>query len=298
MKESGYDFFTCYPSHRKTLKANPTNRDSPKMRGFALRRAISIALCVFVLGSLLLAEIANAGNAAYSITEFAASVIPTFDGKWTSPTEWTDAPHTFMTGNATGKFGYKIDFSTYGLIWIVEILTDNTNNTGDYWQICLDDSNTGGAAPQPGDYKIEITGHTTLKAYQGTGTGWAQVTPAAGEITWANTIGTSMWSSTPHWILEISDSDKTGGTIQVPNAPPTGMRVAAFDAATNTLAAWAPGDYANVPDQWGLVSGYSMDPIPEGFSLGAILIVASVAVLVGFYYLRKPKNTNLYKITL
>jgi len=264
-----------------------------------LKRTLSIAFCVLILCSLLLVGIANAGNAAYSITEYGAIAPCTVDGKWTTSDEWTDAPHTFMTGNATGKFGYNIqDFTNLGLEWVVEILTDNTNNTGDYWQICFDDANSGGAAPSAGDYMIEIDGHTTLKVYQGTGSGWTEVAPAAGELTWANTIGTSMWSSTPHWILEIVDSSKTAGTVQVPNAPPTGMRIAAFDAATNTICAWAPNSSANVPDQWGLISGYDQNPIPEGIGLGVTVILSSVAVLFGFYLRKRPKNTNLTPIKL
>ena len=264
-----------------------------------MRRAISIAFCVLILCSLLLIGIANAGNAAYSILEWGAAAPCTVDGKWTTPDEWTDAPHTVMSGNASGKFAYDIqDFTNLGLEWCIEILTDNTNNPGDYWQISFDDGNNGGAAPSSGDYMIEIDGHNTLRAFQGTGTGWAPITPAAGEITWANTIGTSMWSSTPHWIIEVVDASKTTGNIQIPNTPPTGMRVAAFDAATNTICAWAPGSTANNPDSWGLISGFSQDPIPEGFSLGAVLLVASAAALVGFLYLRKPKNTSLSAIKL
>jgi hypothetical protein len=205
-----------------------------------------------------------------------------------------------MTGNATGKFGYDIqDFTNLGVEWIVEILTDNTNNTGDYWQISFDDTNSGGAAPDAGDYMIEIDGHTTLNVYHGTGSGWAKVTPDAGEITWANTIGTSMWNSTPHWILEVVDSSKTAGTVQIPTAPPTGMRIAAYDAATSTICAWAPSSTANNPNSWGLVADYSTTTIPEGVSLGAVVLLSSVAVMVGFYYLRKrPKTTNLTQIRL
>lgn len=262
-----------------------------------MKRNLTIAACVCILCSLLIVGIANAGNAAYSILEYAAVNAVVVDGKWTSPSEWTDAPHTFMTGNATGKFAYKLsDFTDLGLDWIVEILTDNTNNTGDYWQICFDDGNTGGSAPSAGDYKIEITGHTTLRAYQGNGAGWTQVTPAAGELTFANTIGTSMWSSTPHWILEVTDSSKTAGTLQIPTQPPTGLLITAFDAATNQYCSWAPNGTANKPDSWGVISGFDMNGIPEGFAFGAIVLIASVATLVGFVYLRKPKNINLASI--
>ncbi len=260
-----------------------------------MKRTFSIAFCVLTVCSLMLVGIANAGNAAYFISEYQTGSASTIDGKWTSPSEWTDSPHTFMTGNGTGKFAYKIvDFTSYTIQWIVEMLNDNTNNTGDYFQVSFDDANSGGSAPSAGDFMLEVDGHTSLKVYSGTGTGWALVSVPAGEITWANTNSTSMWSSTPHWILEIQDSDKTQGVVTIPDAPPTGMRVAAFDAANNQLAAWAPNSTANNPNSWGMLDTFVSGPIPEGFSLGVVLLVSSVAVLAGFYYLRKrPKIANV-----
>ena len=247
-------------------------------------------ISIFVLCSLLLITTVGtvmAGNPDYEFLEYAAQVIPTVDGTWTSPDEWTDAPILNMTGNATGQFGYNIDFNTYGLNWLVEIFTDDTNDTGDYWQICTDDSNSSGSAPDSGDFMIEIVGHTTLTVYQGDGTGWSEITPNAGEITWSNTIDASPLNSTPHWILEIVTDDKQTGSVQVPNAPPTGLRVAAFDANTSTLAAWAPESSADVPDSWGLVYYYSMDPIPEGLTFGVMAVLSSIALLTGSHYLRK-----------
>ena len=266
------------------------NRQTKEM--FKLKKALSIGICTVMLCSLMLVGFVSAGTAVGQIMEYISAAPCTVDGKWTTADEWTDAPHTVMAGNASGKFAYDVqDFTNFGLEWDIEILSDNTNNTGDYVRICVDDGNGGGAAPTSGDYMIEITGHTTLKMYQGNGAGWTQVTPAAGEITWSTTLGTSMWSSTPHWILEIVDSSKTAGTFQVPNAPPTGMLVAAFDAATNQYCAWAAGGTANVPDTWGLVYTYSMDAIPEGINVGLVALLSTVVVLVGFVYLRKRPKT-------
>jgi hypothetical protein len=257
---------------------------------FEMKKTLAILISALMLCSMLPLGIVFAGNAAYSITEYGGTNAVTVDGRWTTATEWTDAPHTWMSGNTTnsGKFAYKMDFNTYQLSWCIEFLTDTTNNAGDYWKICLDDSNTGGALPQVGDYMIEITGHTTIKAYQGTGTGWAQLSSAA-EITWSNTIATSMWSSTPHWILEVQDL-KTDGLVQVPNAPPTGMGIMAFDASNNQYTSWAPNANVNSPDSWGLIGGYSMDAVPEGFTFATVMIASCVAVMVGFVVLRKRQK--------
>ena len=258
-----------------------------------MKRALKIAFSILMLCSLLIVGTAKAGNTDYAIIEYPSAATATVDGIWTTEDEWTDTPHTEISGNATGTFGYNIqDFTNFGLEWIVEIFTDNTTDTGDYWQICLDNQNGGGAAPQSGDYMIEITGHTTLKAYEGTGSGWTEITPEPNELTWENTISDSPNNSTPHWILEIVDLSKTTGNILVSDPPPTGMRIAAYDANTSTLAAWAPDSDADVPDEWGVIPTNATEPWPEGFSLGVVVLLSSVAVAVGFYFLRKRPKTE------
>ena len=257
-----------------------------------LKRAISILmLCSLLL--LITVGTTKAGNPDYSITEYPSIATATVDGKWTTDDEWTDTPVTEMSGNATGKFGYNVqDFDNLGLEWIVEFFTDNTNDAGDYWQICFDDTNTGGTAPDTGDFMIEIVGHTTLTVYQGTGSGWSEVTPEEGELTWSNTIDTSPWNSTSHWILEIVDSSKTAGNVQIPTQPPTGMRIAAYDANTSTLAAWAPNSSADVPDTWGLIADFSTEPIPEALSFGVVVLLSSFSVLIASHYFRKRSSSG------
>jgi hypothetical protein len=249
------------------------------------------AFSILMLCSLLLITTVGtviAGNPDYSITEHPSVAVATVDGKWTTDDEWTDTPVTDMSGNATGKFGYNIqDFTNLGLEWVVEIFTDDTEDAEDYWQICFDDSNSGGSAPDSGDFMIEIVGHTTLTVYQGTGSGWSEVTPATGELSWSNTIDASPWNSTPHWILEVVDSSKTADTVQIPNMPPTGMRIAAYDASTDTIAAWAPDSSADVPDTWGLIGGMSGDPIPENLTFVVMAFLSSVSLVVGSHYLQK-----------
>lgn len=266
-----------------------------------MKRVLTIAFSTLMLCSLLLAAtgIANAGNPDYDVIEHGSVTVATVDGTWTDADEWTDTPSDlFMTGTADGRFGYNIqDFTNLGLEWIVEIFTDDTDDAGDYWEICTDNGESGGTAPDSGDFKVVIMGHTTLTLYQGDGSGWTEVTPEAGEITWENTIAASPWNSTPHWILEIVDSSKTAGTWQIATQPPTGMRIAAYDANNQTLAAWAPGDYADVPDEWGRIADYSQEPVPEGFSIAIVVLLSSVAVVASVYFMRKrPKAEITYAI--
>ena len=81
----------------------------------------------------------------------------------------------------------------------------------------------------------------------------------------------------------------------IPSAPPTGLRVAVYDASNSAAGVqdWAPGSDVNVPDEWGLISGYSPDPIPEGLTFGVMMLLSSVSLLVGYYYLRKRKETKV-----
>jgi hypothetical protein len=87
----------------------------------------------------------KAGNAAYSLTEYQCIALATIDGVWTTADEWNDGPRITMSNNAS--FTYNFDMPSYSMQWLIEIFTDNTTNTGDYWQICFDSDNSGGAAP-------------------------------------------------------------------------------------------------------------------------------------------------------
>jgi len=220
---------------------------------------IPFLLIAFITLYTIYIPFVNAGNSAYSITEYQCVALATIDGNWTTADEWNDGPVIEMSNNAS--FTYNVDMTSYSMQWLIEFFTDNTNDTEDYCQICLDADNSGGFAPQVGDYKIEIQGHTTLKIYQGNGTSWVETSPIPGEITWANTISNSTWNNATHWILEISDSSKIADTIQTP-VPPNGMRVAVYDATTGELASWAPNSNADVPNEWGVISTYSTTPIP------------------------------------
>lgn len=240
---------------------------------------------LMLCGLLLLTTIgtAMAGNPDYTCMEYGAIGTTTIDGHWSEPLEWYDGPELEMNGGSALAV-YNIDFNTYAMQWCVEFFTDTTDDAEDYWQICIDDSNTGGSAPQSDDYKIEIVGHTDLTFYQGNGQGWDEITPDDGEITWANMLDGSPRNTTAHWILELAVIKTTRVAT---NAPPTGMRVACYDANTSTLAAWAPGSDADVPDEWGLVDGYSMDAIPESLNFAVMVSLSSVSLLVGSLYLRK-----------
>ena len=251
-----------------------------------MKKCLFAAFSMLMLCSLLVMMTAGtviAGNPAYSITEYGAMSTKVFDGHWSDPLEWYDGPVLEMDdGSALAV--YNIDFGTFMIQWCVEFFDDDTDDEGDYWQIYVDDSNKGGSAPQPVQYRIDIIGHTDLVMYEGDGTGWTEITPMDGEIVWANMIDGSPRNTTPHWILEIGIIK----TMRVAtNAPPTGMMVAAYDESTDTLVSWPPDADVNNPDTWGLVADFSMDPIPEGLTFAVMAFLSSVSLVVGSHYLQK-----------
>ncbi len=255
-----------------------------------MKKIIVTTFCILMLCSLLvLISVGSikAGNPDYSIIEYTGGVVPaTVDGVWTSDDEWTDALLVPVSDNVS--FWYNVDLNAYSCEFCVEIFDDNTNDAEDYWQFCFDDGNTGGTAPQSGDYRVDIVGHTNVVIFTGDGTFWvpSEATPSDVGITWANSISDSPLDSTPHWILEFTFNKLTA---MIPSAPPTGLRVAVYDASNSAAGVqdWAPGSNVNVPDEWGLISTFSEEPIPEGLTIGVMVLLSSVSVLVCYHFLRK-----------
>jgi hypothetical protein len=163
--------------------------------------------------------------------------------------------------------------------WLFEILSDNTNDTGDFIQICYDPDLNGGAAPQTDDYLLNYTGHGTAKLYIGTGTGWASASDL--DVVAAGRISNSSSSATPHWIIEIDVENPWEST---------GDRVAAYDASTNTTLMWPPGTSANVPNDYGL-SEISYDVVPEGLTIGVAVLLSTGAAFVGTRFFRKKPRS-------
>ena len=258
-----------------------------------MKRALSVAFSVLMLCSLLLLITVGttmAGDPDYSYIEYDAQVAVTLDGVWTSDDEWTDGP--VLTISDSASFTGVINTISTSQENLIEFFTDNTTDAGDYWQICIDGSNDGGTTLGADDWRIEVVGHTTLMVYQGTGTGWTEVTHEVGEILWADSISASPWNSTPHWIFEFSLA-KTSGIIQPP-IPPIGLRVACYDASNSEagVQAWAPDSERDVPEGWGLISEYGGGPIPEGLTIGVMVLLSSVSVLIASHYFRKRSSSG------
>lgn len=238
---------------------------------------------------LTTAGITMAAEPGYTRTSYMAVVAPTIDGMWTSEDEWTDTEATMIGEDVSFRstWAFGDDVVTQ---WIIEFLSDTTDDPEDLWQFCIDGEQSGGASPQASDYKFEITGHTTLEWYTGGVGDWTgPISLDASEIEWAATLSASPTDSTPHWILEFQISKNTG-TVQMGEL--WNLWVGVYDASNSAagVLAWPPTS-PDVPDQWG-IEGYTMDPIPEGLTFGVMAALSSISMVVGYKYFVKRKETE------
>jgi hypothetical protein len=260
-----------------------------------MKRALFASFSTLMLCSLLLlitVGTTQAYDEDYLRTEYPTLVEPTIDGMWTSDDEWTDGNVTMIGENVAFRSTYSTlstDPITVATNFVIEILNDNTNDTGDYWQICLDGTLDGGNTPMTDDFRIDVVGHTDLTVYQGTVITWTEVTPDAGELNFSDSISASPTSSTPHWIAEFSIV-KTEGVILL--NPEWGLRLAVYDESNSGagVQAWPPAD-RDIPFDWGL-NTYTDQPIPEGLSFGVVVLLSSVAVIVATLSFRKRSKID------
>jgi hypothetical protein len=260
-----------------------------------MRKVASIVFCTLTLCVLLLTvSIGNAlaSEAGYSITEVYGGAAVTVDGKWGSG-EWaTDNSWIDNRFNVTNsRFAYKMDSTTaYYMSWLVE-WHDTTNDAGDRWIICIDGLADGGTAPQADDVRIEIVGHQSLTVSAGTGTGWgANSSTLASAVRWKDSMATSSYDAVSHWVLEVQ-ADKGSLGAWGANPPPEGTYVAMYDASNTQAAAWPSGTPVNVPNRWGLIATYDTT-VPEGLTLGVLVLLSSAVIMLGSFFVRKRRLTN------
>jgi len=178
---------------------------------------------------------------------------------------------------------------------LVEFFIDNTNDTGDYFQLCIDCDANGGTTPQSDDIRIDWMGHNIagLTLYQGDGTGWVEFT----DFTWevdiyvAESISASPLNSNPHWIIELKmDRSKTEFDVAGSSYLP-GTRIAVYDATTDTLQSWPPTSQ-DVPNDWGLETG-TTEPIPETITIVTLVLLSAIAIVFGDHFLRKKAKPKI-----
>jgi len=265
-----------------------------------MKRSFLVAFSVIALcGILLPATLVSAVYEGYETSNYLASYECTVDGAWTADNEWYDA---MTPPNLPADFEWRQKWAmgdTTMQYFLIEFFTDSTDDTGDYFQICLDNAADGGSAPQADDFKVECLGHdiSGLTLYQGDGSGWVEYTDYAvgTDVDMAATLTTSILNAETHWIIEVyMDRGKAEFDTSAGGYTP-GIRVAVYDESTETLASWPPTS-ADVPDDWGTESGvYGAIPeenIPEFLTFVTAALLSSVAVVVSCYLLRRRPRTE------
>jgi hypothetical protein len=260
-----------------------------------LKRVVFVSFCVVVLCLIGLAGTVDAYKEGYTHVSYELKNAVTLDGKWTNATEWWDALPTSFGTNASFRNKMELISVEPTDVWeyvMVESL-DNTDDAGDYWQICFDCepefpyniSIPGSPTPQPDDLLLNITGHANAAWFVGNGTGWVP-TSTPNNVTWCNAKDTSPTISVQHWILELRFERLTfgiGGWFV--------MRVAVYDAHDDGfgLQAWPPTS-ADIPNDWGFIDPETIW-IPEGLSFATVAALTSVTVVAGSIYLKKRQKS-------
>jgi hypothetical protein len=255
-----------------------------------MRKSLLATLFVIVLCSLCLTGTVSATKAGFTMTDGTGTLV-TVDGI-VGAGEWDDSwSGKLYDGWTLTNNTYRVKWvgvgSTWYDQWLLEIFSDTTNDTGDFIQICYDSNLDGGSAPQTDDYLINYTAHSKIAEFKGTGSGWAPTSDL--DVIVASTISASPSSATPHWIIEINIENVWEDT---------GDRIAAYDASTGTTLMWPPYSNPNVPDDYGY-SQLSYTALPEGLTIGVMILTSSVAVVASIRYFRKrPKIKSSGQVKL
>jgi hypothetical protein len=255
-------------------------------RLLVMKKPIIATFCTLMLSILLLITVgtAMAAEPGYERFSYPTQWDPTIDGMWTSDNEWTDGEETWIGTDVAFRSTWDMQGSDVYTRWIVEFFSDTTNDTGDYWQFCIDPQQLGSSGNAR---KFEILGHTELVSFTKHEDSWIERTLDVGEIEWANSLSASPTNSTPHWILEFQ-IDKDSGQITMDAV--WNFLLGVNDASNPGLLAWPPTDPDNA-DTWG-IENYSMTPIPEGLTFAVMALLSTVSVLVGYKYFGKRKETK------
>jgi hypothetical protein len=229
-----------------------------------MMKKIAVVFLVFTLSMLFAAGMVMAVDPTYPTTIYQGKGTSTFDGYWTTSTEWDDAAKPLAMDTASFVFRNKWVMVTTGGFkifdqYLIEVFGDNTNDAGDYVQICYDNTAIGGTAPNASDIRIDIVGHNnaTVNMYMGTGTGWAPVTNI-NDTQVAQSLNVSKLGMSPHWITEFSINKLTNG-LGMNNA----IRVAVYDASNPSagVLAYPPTSQQDVPSSWALnAAGFTQLP--------------------------------------
>jgi hypothetical protein len=245
---------------------------------------------ILIICLVSLVGVIQAQNFEYQVEDYEASIIPTIDGVWTTPDEWSDAEEYQLGGSLDVIF--RLKKVTNGLsqlqtlYFLIEFFNDTTNDSNDYTRIGLVSADTPGGVPEGGEEPdensmyFEYKGHdvSQFTYYRGTGLDWIQNST----YTWGTDIlvvdsfDTSPLSDQPHLIVEWRISAPAFDIN-----PDLLLRVGAYDSTDGILyhaQIWPLNAHIMIPDQWGVVVMHN-ESIPE-ISIWTALLMFLVAPII------------------
>jgi len=261
-------------------------------------------LCFFMVSLVCLISLVgviHAQNLEYQAENYEASIIPTIDGGWTTPDEWSDAEEYQLGGSLDVIFRLKKVTNGLGqlqtLYFLIEFFNDTTNDSTDYTRIGLVSANTPGGVPEGGEAPdenciyFEYKGHDVnyFTYSRGFDDGWV----VNSTYTWntdilvVDSFDTSPLSDQPHLIVEWRISAPAFNI-----RPDLLLRVGAYDATDGILyhaQIWPFYANVNVPNQWGLVVMHN-ETIPEISICTALLMFLTMPIIVTLARKMKKKS--------
>ncbi|MEM2098445.1 MAG: hypothetical protein QXU99_01680 [Candidatus Bathyarchaeia archaeon] len=259
------------------------------------KKALSILAMTAVM-ILCFTMAVNAAKPGYGFTIATGADITSWEGTISPANEWDDSYKDWLYNGWTPTTSFfRCKWGTSPAIcenWLIEFLGDTTNDAGDYWEICVDTMQDGGAAPNTDDFKVNWSSAQGVKVWKGTGSGWTAFTAAVvgsgGDVYAGTSISASPASSTPHRIVEIYLNKGAFGGGNLAMQFNNNERIAIYDAASGQTLMWPPYSSGDQPDTYGAgTTDLSGTAIPEGLTISVMLAASCVTFAASARYFRK-----------
>ena len=244
----------------------------------------------------------HAQNLDYQAENYEAAIIPTIDGVWTTPDEWSDAEEYPLEGSLDVIFRLKKVTDGTGqlqtLYFLIEFFNDTTNDGADYASICLAGADTPGGVPEGGEepdencIQFDWSAHDVsyFTYFRGIYGGWMPNSTYTwgSDVFVADSFDISPLSDQSHLIVEWR--------ISVPafNINPNFLlRVAAYDQVNGWYGSqiW-PYAHVMIPDQWGVMVMHN-ETIPEISLWTVILMFLTMPIIVTLARKMKGKKVKI-----
>ena len=257
-----------------------------------MRKTYLVALAVVALCSIFLVGTVSAAKEGFGFQMGGTATAPTIDGaegsgEWDTDSfkdllwdGWTQTSDYFRT-----KWSSDIVIAEY---WLVSVVSDTTNDAGDYVKLSVDNSvdfgapPDGGAAPTTNCFQLKVMGDGTTTIEKGTGTGWG---PFAEAVSGTDYDAKTAVSSGRVYEIFLDKGVSAGGALAM--GYHNNARIEVYDASTGKTLMFPPDSSADVPDSY--AEGTTGEAVPEGPTIFVMLSLSTIAALISVRYFRKPR---------